>query len=117
MAAKSQQPKGRDGTLSSLNLAIDAMNLAKEASGVAPAMAVFGSVSILLTMIRVRSPSHTTGRSMFTYNQDSMANKLDHVELGLECADICRALDRGMNGKKLDEFSRSVCDAITQLTT
>jgi len=46
-----------------------------------------------------------------------MVNKVDYVELGLECADICRALDRGMNGKKLDELSCSVCDAISQLTT
>jgi len=53
---------------------------------------------------------------MFKYRQDSMTNKLDYVELGLECADICRALDRGMGGKKLDELSRSVCDAIGQLT-
>ena len=49
--------------------------------------------------------------------QDSMTNKLDFVELGLECAGICRALDRGLNGKKLDELSRSVCDAMDQLTT
>jgi len=54
MAATSQRPKGRDGTLSSLNAAIEAMNLAKEVSGIAPAKAVFGSVSILLTMVRVR---------------------------------------------------------------
>ena len=53
---------------------------------------------------------------MFTYCQDSMANKLDYVELGLECADICKALDRGMNGKGLDELSGSVRDAIGQLT-
>ena len=45
-----------------------------------------------------------------------MANKLDHVELGLECADICRALDRGLSGKKLDELSPSVYDAMSQLT-
>jgi len=54
---------------------------------------------------------------MFTHKQDSMTNKLDYVELGLECAEICRALGRGMNGKKPDELSRSVCDAIGQLTT
>jgi hypothetical protein len=45
-----------------------------------------------------------------------MANELDYVDLGLSCADICRALDRGMNGKKLDDLSRSVCEAINQLT-
>ena len=52
----------------------------------------------------------------FTCIQDSMANKADYVELGLACADVCRALDRGMNGKKLDHLSLSVCEAIAQLT-
>jgi len=46
-----------------------------------------------------------------------MVNDLDYVELGLSCADICRALDRGMDGKKLADLSHSVCDAINQLTT
>ena len=54
---------------------------------------------------------------MFTHNQDTMANEQDYVELGLSCADICKALGRGMNGKKLDDLGRSVCDAINQLTT
>ena len=49
--------------------------------------------------------------------QDSMVNKLDYVELGLSCADICKALARGMSGRKLDELNQSVCDAINQLTT
>jgi len=43
----------RDSALSTLNVAIDALNLAKELSGITPANAVFGSVSVLLTMIRV----------------------------------------------------------------
>ena len=55
-------------------------------------------------------------RSKFTYNQDSMTNKSDYVELGLACAEVCKALDRGMNGKKLDDLSRSVRKAIEQLT-
>jgi len=54
MAAKSQRPKGRDGALSLLNVAIDTLNLAKEVSSITPAKAVFGSVTILLTMIKVR---------------------------------------------------------------
>ena len=54
---------------------------------------------------------------VFTYDQDSMANKTEYVELGLACADVCRTLDRGMNGKKLDVLSQSVFEAITQLTT
>ena len=44
-----------------------------------------------------------------------MINEQDYVELGLNCADICRALDRGTNGKRLDDLSRSVCEAINQL--
>ena len=55
--------------------------------------------------------------SWFTHNQDSMINKTDYVELGLACADVCRALDRGMNGRRLDQLSQSVLKAMGQLTT
>jgi len=48
-----QRPKGRDGTLSSLNVAIEALDLAKEISCIAPARALFGFAAILLTTIRV----------------------------------------------------------------
>jgi len=51
--AKTQRPKGRDGVLSTLNVAIEVLNLAKEVSSITPAKAAFGSVSALLTMIRV----------------------------------------------------------------
>jgi len=53
MDKNSQRPKRRDGALSSLNVAIEGLNLAKEVAGIAPAKAAFGSVSILLTMVRV----------------------------------------------------------------
>ena len=46
-----------------------------------------------------------------------MANKAEYVELGLACADVCEALNRGMNGKKLDDLSPSVRKAMNQLTT
>jgi len=55
MEAKSQQPKGQESKISALNTAIEALNLAKEVSSVTPAKAVFGSVSVILTMIRVSS--------------------------------------------------------------
>ena len=55
--------------------------------------------------------------SRLTCGQDSMLNKTDYVELGLACADVCKALDRGMNGRRIDELSRSVFEAIGQLTT
>ena len=46
-----------------------------------------------------------------------MVNRLDYVELGLACADVCTALDRGLDGKGLNELNNSVCEAIKQLTT
>ena len=54
MDAKARRPKGGDTTLSSLNMTIEALNLAKEICTITPAKAVFGSVSSLLTMVRVR---------------------------------------------------------------
>jgi len=56
MDPKSQRQKGQGGALSSLNVAIEVLNLAKEVSDITPAKAAFGSVSVLLTMVRVRSP-------------------------------------------------------------
>ena len=46
-----------------------------------------------------------------------MTNQMDYVELGLACADVCTALDRGLSGKRLDDLNNSVCEAIKHLTT
>ena len=46
-----------------------------------------------------------------------MINEADYIDPGLACADVCRALDRGMNGRRVDELSQSVLEAIEQLTT
>jgi len=56
------------------------------------------------------------GCPKLTRSQDSMLNELDYISLGLFCADICGALEQGMDGKSLDDLSRSVRDAINQLT-
>ena len=53
MKNESQQSKGREGATEELNTAIEATNLAENLSTIAPAKTVFGSVAILLTMIRV----------------------------------------------------------------
>ena len=45
-----------------------------------------------------------------------MINQMDYVELGLACADVCAALDRGLDGKRLNDLKNSVCEAIKQLT-
>ena len=54
MTPKIQRLKMQDGPPSTLNAAIDVVNLAKDNSDVAPAQAAFGSVGTLLTTIRVR---------------------------------------------------------------
>ena len=45
-----------------------------------------------------------------------MANEQDYVDLGSTCANVCTVLDRGLNGKGLDELSQSVLGAIQGLT-
>ena len=56
MDSKSQQPKPeQEDPLQALNAAIKAMDIAKELSTITPAMHIFGSVSVTLTMLRVRS--------------------------------------------------------------
>jgi len=46
-----------------------------------------------------------------------MACESVYVELGLFCARVCRALDGGAGGGRVDELNRSVLEAINQLTT
>ena len=117
MGAKSRRPKRQEKTLSLLNAAIEVVNIASEVSSPTPAKAVFGSVSILPTMIRVCfSPSPMT-YSRLTCDQDSMANKYDYVELGLTCANVCKALHRGMDGKQPDDLPQSAREAIEELAT
>jgi hypothetical protein len=115
---KTRSERRRDGALTLLNATIEVMNLAKEASSPTPAKAVFGSVSIILTMIRVGLlPVRLDQSQANVLIQDSMMNVTDYVDLGLACAEVCRSLDRGMDGKQLDDLSQSVREAINQLTT
>jgi len=46
-----------------------------------------------------------------------MINQVDYVELGLACADVCKVLDRGLEGRSLDDLNNSVLEAIKQLKT
>ena len=116
MNPKSQRPERQDNTLSLLNAIIEVANLAKEVSSPTPAKAVFGSVGVILTMIKVYYSSPMT-YSRLTYDQDSMANKSDYVDLGLTCVNVCKALHQGMDGKELDDLRPPVREAIEKLTT
>ena len=53
METKSQRPKGRDSALSSLDAAISALDLARDATGMKPAKDAFGSANVLIAAIKV----------------------------------------------------------------
>jgi len=53
----------------------------------------------------------------FIYFQDSKTNSQSYIDLGLHCNDVCKALDRGLSGRRLDELSQPTLGAIEQLTT
>ena len=55
MASSSQRPKGRDGLLSTLDVLIQALSLAKDTCAIPPAQVAIGSANVLLTVIRVCS--------------------------------------------------------------
>ena len=109
--------KSQDRAHSSLNVVIEALNLTKENSGITPAKVVSGSVSTLLTMIRVCFLQFCDYELRVHTFQDTMANDTDYVELGLACTDVCKALDQGTSGRQLNELASPVREAITQLTT
>ena len=57
MTPKPKRQERQQTALSSLNVAIDALNLTKEILSITPARAVCGPVAVVLTMIRVGFPS------------------------------------------------------------
>jgi hypothetical protein len=54
MDAKPQRPKDRDGAISELNVAIDALKVAEETSRITPIKTIFALLDILLATIKVR---------------------------------------------------------------
>ena len=53
MQSKSQRPKDRENVVSTLNITIDSLNVAKDALSFPGVKVVFGTVTIILTMIKV----------------------------------------------------------------
>ena len=49
--------------------------------------------------------------------QDTMANSKDYVDLGRNCGNVCQVLNRRLKGKRPDELTEAVLDAIGDLTT
>ena len=118
MATNSQRPEGRDGVPSTLDGGIETLNFAKETSGIAPAKTAFDSVGVLLKTINGRLLlSYATTGLWFTFDHESTVSQQDYIELGLNCAEICKALDRGTKAKRTEDLSQPVREAINQLTT
>ena len=44
-----------------------------------------------------------------------MIKEADYVELGLTCAGVCQALDRGINGRRQEQLSQSALKSIERL--
>jgi hypothetical protein len=119
MATNPQQPKERDGVVTTLNVFIEAFTLAKEISSITPAKAVFGSAAVILTTIKVRCfLFHATASLQLTcVIQEFFANQQDYIELGQNCVEIGCVLDRGTQGKGAEHLSQLVRDAINRLET
>jgi len=103
--------------IATLNTAIEGFNLAKGVMNIALAKAAFGSVSIILTAIRVRCGCSQSLVLTLRHAQDSRFNEEDYIKLGIDCAGVCIALSRGMNGRSLVDTNPSFLEAIAQLTT
>lgn len=89
---------GQDGARSTLNAAINALDLAKEATNTNPARDAFGSARVLLTTVR-----------------DLTSDRPNCVELGLTCANACQALKRAMSGRQAGQPNQSTLKAIGEL--
>jgi hypothetical protein len=119
MATNPQQPKERDGVVTTLNVFIEAFTLAKEISSITPAKAVFGSAAVILTTIKVRCFLFraTASLRLAFVIQEFFANQQDYVGLGQNCVEICCVLDQGTKGKEAEHLSQLVRDAINRLQT
>ncbi|KAF9787375.1 hypothetical protein BJ322DRAFT_720599 [Thelephora terrestris] len=99
MASNSRQPEWRDGVLPELDVALQFLSGAKDSCGFVPAQIALATACVLLTLIR-----------------DIMGKKQDFVDLGLFCARVCEALDRGLKERGSKDLNESVYKAIAQLT-
>ena len=46
-----------------------------------------------------------------------MIKEADCVELGMTCAQVCQALDRGINGRQQEQIGQSALKTIERLKT
>ena len=110
MYAKPQRPKEQESATSALKAAIDALNLMEYHTGQGclwpcqhPSR---NDKDMFPALLRQFAPDSHVARTRWLTNW---------VELRLSCAAVCRALERWTSGKKPDEISRTVYDAMEQM--
>lgn len=116
MEAGSQQQRGLDDALSSLDAVANTLELARDSVNMKPANGMFSSSVALLTTIRVSLPPTNLAHAVADAMWDSMINKANYVELGLACADLCKVLHQGMGERQVGQSVQSVLEAIERLT-
>lgn len=117
MISRSWQTKRREAALTALDGSTKALDAAKDMCGVPSAKIALASAFILLTTIKAGYHLFLGGELLTHASQENMNKKDNYINLGLSCADVCGALDRGLNGGKSDKLSEPVQKAIEKLTT
>ena len=112
-----QEPRGDGEILSTLEVSIKTLDLAKNACAIPPARVAFGSASTALTTIRVCSPLLRRGKLLIHIVQYTMFSDQDYFELGLDCARASQALSRVLRGGQLDELGPPALGSIQDLAT
>jgi len=92
------------------------LDIAEKVSSVTPAKAAFTIVKEILTMVKVHFLLFSVDGSWAEAQVGHHDERRRLRGLGLTCASVCAALDRGLSGKRLAELNTSVREAIKQLT-
>ena len=91
------------------------MNVLNTLVGRSPAGFALGPVIGLLTLIKVYlSLFYGWTFRIHTVIQDIAISEQHYVELGLQCADACKALVRALDGRQPDDLSQPVHEAMMQ---
>ena len=74
-------------------------------------------MSVIFHQPKLLSTPPVNSSFELTFTQDFAIDERDYVNIGWCCAGVCKALNRGLEGRQLDELTRSMLEAIECLTT
>ena len=67
-------------------------------------------MSVIFHQPKLLSTPPVNSSFELTFTQDFAIDEQDYVNVGWFCADMCKALNRGLEGRQLDELTRSMLD-------